>query len=166
MSVVLAHHWGVDVDKCLLAALLHDVAKPFPKSQQAELLENCRIVQVTDEDRSYPSIWHGMIAAQEGMDRWGVTDDDILDAVIHHSTGRKDLSPVGMVLYIADFTEPSRNWDGVEQIRADILTKPIREAAREVAQRKLVRLQEKGREAHPHTRAMADWLHLNAQKGN
>ena len=62
-------------------------------------------------------------------------------------------------MYVADFTEPSRNWPGVEETRARILAMGPREAAREVACHKLARLHEKGKEAHPLTRDMADWLH-------
>ncbi len=165
MSVVLARRWGIDEEKCLVAALLHDIAKPFPKDQQAEMLRDCTVKPVTDEDRRHPSLWHGMLAAQEGATRWGIGDPDVLDAVIHHSTGRRGLGEIGMVLYIADFTEPSRHWAGVEQVRAGVLSKTIGDAAREVAQRKLERLQEKGREAHPHTSEMAEWLNPDHGKG-
>jgi len=165
MAVVLARRWGIDPERCLLAALLHDLVKPFPKDQQREMLALCRAVPPTAEDQRHPSIWHGLIAAQEAMERWGIADREILEAVAHHSTGRRGLGEVGLVLYVADFTEPSRNWPGVEEARATILAQGLREAARDVARRKLERLKDRGREAHSLSREMADWLNADARKG-
>lgn len=165
MAVVLARRWGIDPGRCILAALLHDLVKPFPKDRQREMLALCRAVPPTAEDHRHPSIWHGLIAAQEAMERWGISDTDVLEAVAHHSTGRRGMGDVGLVLYVADFTEPSRNWPGVEEARTAILAGDLRAAARDVARRKLVRLKERGKDAHSLSQEMADWLNADPRKG-
>lgn len=48
---------------------------------------------------------------------FGITDKDILNAVNYHTTGRKGMSLLEKIIYIADLIEPGRNYTGVEDIR-------------------------------------------------
>ncbi len=158
MSIVLANKWGIDQDRCHLAALLHDLAKPFPFDEQRLRLDNCTVIEATDEDREHPAVWHGLLAAQEAAERFQVDDREVLEAVAYHSTGCHGLSDIGMVIYVSDFIEPSRNWPGVEDSRARIADMTLHEAAHEVAKNKLEKLHRKGRAVHSRTHDMANWL--------
>ncbi len=40
--------------------------------------------------------------------KYGVTDDDILNAIKYHTTGRPEMSKLEKILYIADYIEPGR----------------------------------------------------------
>lgn len=165
MSVILANRWNVPVSLCHLSGLLHDLAKPYPLSVQREKLDECTVLPVSEDDRLFPAVWHGIVAAQEAHDLYGVDSRDVLEAVAYHSTGARDLSDVGLVLYIADYIEPSRSWEGVEEFRQEVLAADLHEAAGKVASRKICRLGEKGRPAHPRTQEMAEWLTSFARKG-
>lgn len=165
MSVVLARNWGIDLQKVLLAALLHDLAKPHPKDLQRELLENVSVFPPTPEDKQHWAIWHGLVAAQEARDSYGIQDEEILEAIAFHPTGRPHLRPVGIAVYVADFIEPSRNWPGVEPIRREIGSRDMLGAARIVAESKLKNLNQKGRVPHSRTRAMLQWLDSKNGKG-
>ena len=158
MVLTLAANWGLDPEACLLAALLHDITKPIDNDRQRGLLDRVTAVEVEAEDVDFPSVWHGLTGAQEAHDTYGVTDQGILDAIAYHSTGRDHHSPVGLVLYVADFTEPSRHWDGVEKTRNRLLALDLHTAALEVAELKLERLALQGKAAHPRTGRMAAWL--------
>lgn len=167
MSVILAERFGLDVERCLLAALLHDLAKPYPKDLQKQMLSDCRMFAPSEEDMSFPSVWHGLVAAQEAVTTYGVEDREVLEAVAYHSTGRRGIGPIGLAIYVADFTEPSRRWEGVEAARAELLGKDnLTEAARHVAQYKLRRLQQQGKPTHPLTIEMGQWLESTMEKGN
>ncbi|MDK2972758.1 MAG: hypothetical protein PWP23_2513 [Candidatus Sumerlaeota bacterium] len=165
MVVLLARQWGVDVGRCLLAGLLHDLGKPYAKSAQREKLDGCTAVPPTRDDFECAPVWHGLISAQEGRAVYGVEDREVLEAVAYHSTGAPNLGDVGLVLYVSDFAEPSRNWAGVEQIRAHLRSLTLKEAAAEVARLKQERLDKKGQPAHPRTHAMYEWLQSSLKKG-
>ena len=165
MAVVLAKRWGVDVNRAHLAALLHDLCKGLPKNEQRELMDGVTVVSLTRADFECPSIWHGYVAAQEAVDVFGIQDREVIEAVAFHSTGNAGLSDLGLVVYVADFLEPSRNWNGVEEFRRMVSGLELREAAYEVALRKTVRLEEKKQPVHPRSREMADWLTKIHAKG-
>ncbi|MCB2155958.1 bis(5'-nucleosyl)-tetraphosphatase (symmetrical) YqeK [bacterium] len=166
MSVVLAHRWGIDLQRVLLAALLHDLAKPYPKNVQRKLVEKVTIFPMTEEDREHSAIWHGLISAQEAHDRYGVEDEEVLEAIAFHPTGQPEMRPVGMAVYVADFMEPSRSWPGVEPVRREIGSRDMLGAARLVAEGKLTNLNQKGRVPHSRTRAMLEWLDSKNGKGD
>ena len=105
------------------------------------------------------------VAAQEAVDVFGIQDREVIEAVAFHSTGNAGLSDLGLVVYVADFLEPSRNWNGVEEFRRMVSGLELREAAYEVALRKTVRLEEKKQPVHPRSREMADWLTKIHAKG-
>jgi predicted HD superfamily hydrolase involved in NAD metabolism len=144
MALLLARHWGLDLEAALTAALCHDLAKPFPPSVQRERLEAVTVVPVSEEDRACASIWHGIVAAQEAHDAFGVRDRDVLEAIAWHSTGPESLASIGLAIYVADYIEPSRNWPGVEDFRRRVFDMSLTEAALAVAQAKVDRLNKKG----------------------
>ena len=158
MSVILSKRWGVDTDRALLAALLHDLAKPYPDDVQERKIREVTVFQPTKEDLGFPKLWHGMIAAQEAWDRYGVRDEEVLEAIAFHSTGRRGHRPIGCVIYVADFLEPSRNWDGVADLRAEVMRMDLHQAACRVAQLKLKRIKENGKPGHSLAFEMSDWL--------
>jgi len=158
MAVILAELWGLDRERVRIAALLHDLAKPIPREEQLALLDECTVVPAEPEDREHPAIWHGFISAQQGHDDFAIAERDILEAVAYHSTGNPGMSDLGLVLYVADFTEPHRKFDGAEAHRAFALRSSLADASRHVAEAKLAHLARKGREPHSRTRAMLEWL--------
>lgn len=166
MSIVLSRRWGIDPERCLLAALLHDLAKPLPEKVQRERLEHVDVFPVSKADCDFPKVWHGMLAAQEARDVYGVQDDEVLEAVAFHSTGRRNLRETGLVIYVADFTEPSRSWEGVEQARAELAEMNLYSAARRVAHLKLEKIRKQNKPPHPLTREMSDWLDSKMEKEN
>ena len=165
MSVALARRWGIDLERVLLAALLHDLAKPYPKDVQRKMLEKVVVFPLTDEDREHSPVWHGLVAAQEARDRYGIEDAEVLEAVAFHPTGRPGMGAVGMAVYVADFIEPSRDWPGVVPFRREIGCRDMLGAARLVAEGKLNNLKQKRRVMHSRTRAMLEWLDSKNGKG-
>jgi len=166
MSIVLAQRWGVNLQKTLCSALLHDLAKCLTLEEQREKLEKCTVQPATEEDFDFKNVWHGKVAAQEGYDLFGIDDEDILQAVAHHSTGTHGMSDPGLVLFVADFIEPSRKWDGVEQCRREILDLPMVPAAKKVAELKLEHIDNKNQTAHSQTHVMVNYLNNHDELAN
>lgn len=48
---------------------------------------------------------------------FNIDDEDILNAIKFHTTGRAGMSDLEKIIYISDMIEPSRNFPGVEDLR-------------------------------------------------
>jgi putative nucleotidyltransferase with HDIG domain len=97
MAVDMAERFGADADKTRLAALFHD----YRKGDGAE-----------DDN-----LLHGSMAADVLRDEYGVEDADVLNAVRYHTTGRRGMSRLEMIVFLADTLEPGRTYEGVDELR-------------------------------------------------
>ena len=50
--------------------------------------------------------------------KFGVEDEDILNAVSYHTTGRADMSLLEKIIFVSDATEPNRTYDDAERLNA------------------------------------------------
>lgn len=106
-AVKLAKVYNVDIDKAVIAGLLHDCGKLWDKQ--------------TDNLR------HAKVGAELAKKIYNVEDVDILNAIRYHTTGREAMSLLEKIIYIADKIEPNRNFEGVEEMR-DLAYNNINEA--------------------------------------
>lgn len=114
-AVQFAHRYGADPSKAELAALLHDVAKYWPIEKQREIV----IANQLEPDMlNYdPQLLHSHIGAHIATERFEIQDQDILDAIRYHTSGREQMSLLDKVLCLADYIEPGRDFPEVENIR-------------------------------------------------
>lgn len=103
----LAMRYGYDLDKAELAGLLHDCAKRF---DNPVLMEKCRKreIPVTPAEEADPSLLHAKLGAWIAKEKYGVEDEEILDAIRCHTTGRAGMTLLDKILYVADYIEPRR----------------------------------------------------------
>lgn len=104
----LAMVYDVDLDKALLAGLLHDCAKNRSIPDQLKLAKKHHI-KLTDSEREMPALIHAKLGAFLAEHTYGVKDPEILQAIIYHTTGRADMTMLEKILYIADYIEPARD---------------------------------------------------------
>lgn len=105
-ALAMAH--GESMENALMAGLLHDCAKSMHGSELVAICEKARL-NVTAAERSNPTaLLHAKAGAYLAQHKYGVNDDDILNAVRYHTTGRPDMSRLEKILYIADYIEPNR----------------------------------------------------------
>lgn len=114
-AVKLAKRYGADTKKARLAALLHDCIK-LPNK---ELLEYCagNCIDISDEERQNPYLIHSRLGAVLAMEKYGVTDPEVLSAISCHTIGRVGMSLMDRIIYVADKIEPTRDYEGVDEIR-------------------------------------------------
>lgn len=115
-AVRLAARWGADPNGAYIAALVHDYAKEIPIDETLKMLNEAGIAP----DRGMlecPAVLHGPLAAYLAEREFGISDRDILNAVRYHTTGRRGMSQLEKVIYLADFIEPNRSFDGVDEVR-------------------------------------------------
>lgn len=108
------HH--IDPYTAYVASLAHDCTKYLDDDAQLEYFNNNGI-KLTDDEYQSPKIWHQISGAHFAKHTLGITDEDILNAVRYHTTGRAGMSPLEKLVCLADSIEPIRDYDGVETMR-------------------------------------------------
>lgn len=115
-AIKLAKMNNVDEEKAKIAALIHDMAKCMPKDKQFEILKN-NGVKMDKYLLNSPQILHGAVGAILAKEIMGIEDIDILNAVKYHTTGKENMTTLEKIIYIADYVEPNRKYEGVDKIR-------------------------------------------------
>mgnify|MGYP002514870520 CR=1 FL=1 len=103
----LAMRYGVDMTKAAVAGLLHDCAKCMDNAKKIQICEKHNI-PVNDVERKNPSLLHAKAGSFIAMDTYGITDTDIINAILNHTTGRPNMSLLEKIIYVADYIEPNR----------------------------------------------------------
>lgn len=109
-----------------------------------------------------PSLAHGKLAAITLRRDYGITDEDVLNAVSYHTTGRAGMSLLEKVLYVADAAEPSRDYPGVETLRT-LAETDLDRAALFSMERTILYVQERGLPLDSDTQSAAEWLNEQIQ---
>ncbi|MBC8061106.1 MAG: bis(5'-nucleosyl)-tetraphosphatase (symmetrical) YqeK [Clostridiaceae bacterium] len=125
-AVLLAKKYKVDEDKARLAGLIHDCAKDL-KDEEILNLARGQGFEISEVCYKSPQILHGLVGAIVAKDIFKVTDDEILNAITYHTTGRGNMTSLEKIIYLADFIEPNRNFPGVEVLR-DLAFKDLEKA--------------------------------------
>ncbi len=119
-AVELAKRWNADEDKARTAALLHDITKQLNRNQQLKLCEEYGIV-LDDVELGENKLLHAITGAELAAAQFGV-DSDVYDAIRWHTTGRAGMSLLEKVIYLADYVEPGRDFEGVAELRREVFT--------------------------------------------
>jgi putative nucleotidyltransferase with HDIG domain len=93
----LASLYGCDISKARIAGLLHDCGKI----------------------RCKDNLKHAKKSAELAQTKFGVKDKSIINAIMHHTTGRVNMTFLEKIIFIADKIEPNRHYEGVEEIRKE-----------------------------------------------
>jgi nicotinate-nucleotide adenylyltransferase len=96
-----------DVEKAVTAGILHDCAKYL---SDEELLKECEKyhLPVSDIEIKCPFLLHAKVGAAFATTFYGVDDEEILNAIRYHTTGRPSMTLLEKIIYIADYIEPNR----------------------------------------------------------
>lgn len=143
-----------DVDKAGIAGLLHDCAKQM---KPTELFDACQTlgITLTDEERATPQTLHPFVGAELVRWEFSIEDVDILNAMRYHTTGRKGMTDVEKVVFIADkIEENTRNPLYTQKINAQINCQDKRtmdNVVRYILDSTITFLVEKGQIIHPRT---------------
>lgn len=116
LAAELASAHGVDREKAAVAGLLHDCAKNIESDEILRMCEEFGI-DVNDVERIQPKLIHGKVGAVLATKEYGIDDEEILDAIRHHTLGRENMTTMDKIVFIADYVEPGRNFEGVEELR-------------------------------------------------
>ncbi|MBQ8558949.1 MAG: bis(5'-nucleosyl)-tetraphosphatase (symmetrical) YqeK [Tyzzerella sp.] len=104
----LAMRYQVDLEKALVAGLLHDCAKCLSTDKKLKLCEKYDLT-VSASERKNPGLLHAKLGAYIAEKKYDIMDKEIIDAIAYHTTGRPGMTLLGKIVYIADYIEPNRN---------------------------------------------------------
>lgn len=105
-----------DANKAEIAALIHDVAKFIPFEEQIDILRS-NGYELDEITLKSPQVLHGFVGAIIGKEKFGIEDEDILNAVKYHTLAKGNMTTLEKIVYIADYIEPNRDFPGVEELR-------------------------------------------------
>lgn len=104
-SMAMCH--DEDVEKALLAGILHDCAKCITSDVKLKMCDKYHL-NVSDIEKKNPGLLHAKLGAFLAAEKYNVEDKDIINAIASHTTGRPGMSLLEKIIYIADYIEPGR----------------------------------------------------------
>lgn len=110
---------GINRDKVLYSAILHDCCKNVEEKYFNLLKEKYNL------DKEYIfedlAISHAKLGVYVAKDIYGIEDIEILEAIRWHTTGKEDMTLLEKLIFIADFTEPGRDFEDSKLVRKKVI---------------------------------------------
>jgi predicted HD superfamily hydrolase involved in NAD metabolism len=153
----LARFYGADEEKAEIAALFHDMFKDITSEELRSYAKN---LNIKEEYYDNINLAHSKIAAAIMESDYNISDEDILNAVKFHTTGRAGMSLLEKVIFLADLIEPGRDYPGVEKIR-NLAYKDLNKACLAAMENTLDYVTKKGENFDEDTLNAMEYLKLN-----
>lgn len=112
----LAEKYSADVEKAVVAGILHDVTKETPYDVQLKIIQENGII-LDGVQQFSPKTWHAISGSVYVKTQLGITDAEILNAIRYHTSGRENMSLLEKVIFVADFIGEERDYKGVDVMR-------------------------------------------------
>jgi len=154
-AVELAKHWGADPTDAARAGILHDITKAIDGPLQLTLCEAYGKI-LSDFSRKYPKTLHALTGSLVAERIFG-ENEAVVSAIEHHTTGKANMNLLEMIIYVADYMEPNRDFPGVEKLRELAFT-DIQAALKLGLEMTLEHLKRQGNEVSPQSREALDYL--------
>lgn len=154
-AVKLANRWGADENEAREAAILHDITKHLDLGEQLQLCKKYDII--TDSvEKAEVKLLHAKTGAAIGGAVFGASKA-VTDAILWHTTGKADMSLLDKIIYIADYIEPTREFDGVDILR-NLAYSDLDSAVAKGLSMSIEDMMGRGITPHPRTKEAMDWL--------
>lgn len=155
-AACMAMCYGVSVKDAQIAGLLHDCAKCMSDTKKLSICDKNGL-DVTDIEKRNPFLLHAKVGSFLAGSLYGVKDEDILNAILYHTTGRPAMSTLEKIIFIADYIEPGRkqapNLEEVRRLAFEDLDKTMIKILRDT----LEYLKNGGGEIDPMTKKTYDY---------
>lgn len=147
-AVRLAERWGAEVYDAAAAGILHDITKKCNDKEQLQLCEKYGTM-IDNLEREIPKLLHAKTGADLAWHEFGVSPA-IREAIRWHTTGRENMSLLEKIIYLADYIEPNRSFEGLDRLRA-LAYEDLDEALRLGLQMSLDEMEERRIVPHPNS---------------
>jgi len=153
-AVELAKIYGADVEKARIAGLLHDNAKNLDNMyERARDLE----ADLDEFELKSPPLVHAKLGAETAKIEFGITDPEILDSIKWHTIGRKGMTLLEKIIFVADLTEPGRDFPDAEPLR-ELSRKNLDQAVSECIKSTILVNRKRGNVIHPNAFSILEEL--------
>ena len=149
-AACLAGVYNVDVYKALRAGMLHDCAKCIPDNVLMKMAVEHNI-PCSETEKKIPFLLHAKVGAELAKEQYSENDDDILNAIRYHTTGRPGMSMLEKIVFVADYMEPFRNKAADLDVIRKLAFTDIDTAIVKILHGTLAYLRKKGGEVDPST---------------
>ncbi|MBE5957936.1 MAG: HD domain-containing protein [Lachnospiraceae bacterium] len=103
----LADTFGENPNKAYLAGLLHDCAKCIDDEKSIEMCKENNI-ELSDSELNNPALIHAKLGGFLAQTKYHIIDEEIINAIIYHTTGRPNMTLLEKIIFVADYIEPLR----------------------------------------------------------
>jgi len=154
-AVRLARRWGANEEHARRAGILHDCTKYLELEPHKEICARYG-VELDELEQVAVKLLHSKTGACIAKYIFG-EPDEVYDAIFWHTTAKDNMTTLEKILYVADYMEPCRKFEGVERFRKlayedldKALLLGVETTIQEMVDRKLP--------IHSKTLAARDWL--------
>ena len=147
-AIRLSRLWGENEETAATAAILHDITKKLSFEEHLELIKKYNI-PCDGEELEAPKLLHAKTGAEFAHELFGI-NDEVYNAIRWHTTGKPDMSLLEKIIYMADYIEPSRDFEGVEKLR-ELAYNNLDSAMALGLEMSIEEIREKGREPYKDT---------------
>lgn len=141
--VCLAMRYGYPLDQAEIAGLLHDCAKCYTDMEIVKFCDK-RKLPVSESARRSPAVLHAKYGAWLAKKRYEIYDQEILDAIACHTTGKIGMKTLDKILYVADYIEARREKAGNLAAMRRLAFEDLDEALYQIMRETLNYLSKKG----------------------
>ncbi|NLJ96919.1 MAG: HD domain-containing protein [Clostridiales bacterium] len=152
----LALIYGADIEKAEIAGILHDCAKYLTKEEFLSEAKRYRL-PISPYERDNPYMLHAKLGLIYAREKYGINDEEILNAILFHTTGRPNMTLLEKIVYVSDYIEPNRKpFPGLDEAR-EVAYRNLDEAVIIVSKCTLYYLNEKGVNIDPATKTTYEY---------
>lgn len=163
-AVQLAKRFGADEEKARVSGILHDVMKEETKEHQLAVIEKAGM-KMTELEKKNKKVYHQMSGAAYVKEELGITDDEIINAIRYHTTGRRSMSLLEKIIYLADFISADRDYEDVDVMRRKV-EEGMEEGMLYAFRYTIVDLVNQCKEIHPDTLDAYNWVIEETEERN
>lgn len=154
-AVKLAQRWGCDTTLARKAAILHDCTKYWSHEDHLALCDSHGMA-LDDLEREGVKLLHAKSGALVAREVFGMPEE-VVEAICWHTTAKGNMTILEQIIYLADYMEPCRTFDGVEEMRRLAYT-DLKAALLMGCDMSIEEMKQRERPLHPRTREAKAWL--------
>lgn len=113
-AVEYAKVYNANMEDTKLAALAHDIAKEIPQEEAFNLIKKYEI-ELDEIEKVNFNLIHSKLGAEIVKEKYGF-NEDIINAIKYHTTGRENMSILEKIIFLADATEENRAYKELDNL--------------------------------------------------
>ena len=115
-AMKLSEIYNYSKEKAYLAGIVHDCAK-YLSNEEVEHYVNKYKIELDELEKGNLALSHSVIGSYIAKYELNIDDEDIINAVKYHTTGKQNMNLLEKIIYIADLIEEDRDFPSVNLLR-------------------------------------------------